>query len=240
MLRALSGKIINSQKLTVKIFALIFVPVFFFTENFRGSGFYAAIVMFTLAVLVILSLLVFDKNTTLENAGCSLLCIFYPAIGLVALLLCNSFSTYSNLALLLSFIIAPGADMFAFFIGKAIGGKKLCPTVSPNKTIAGFIGGIFGGTLASVAVYLIYAYMFDITILPSIMTNSALLLFILIGLIGSLITQFGDLVESAIKRKVGIKDMGNLLPGHGGILDRIDSLLLGSLYIYAIFVLIIV
>ena len=114
------------------------------------------------------------------------------------LFLCAVFSVWST-------------DSFAYFGGKAFGKRKLAPTVSPNKTVEGsLIGAACGigiGTLFGV-----------------LLLHSAMLGFI-IGIVGGFAGQVGDLLESAIKRRLGIKDFGGLLPGHGGVLDRFDSLM---------------
>ncbi len=110
------------------------------------------------------------------------------------------------------------SDTFAHFFGTKIGKIKLCPAVSPNKTVEGLIGGVFFGTFFGTVFYLTiintYATVFNI---------------ILVSLVLSLISACGDLVFSAIKRNFGVKDYGNIMPGHGGVLDRLDSILFAVL-----------
>jgi len=116
---------------------------------------------------------------------------------------------------MLPFIAAYCSDTGAFFVGKAYGRRKLIPYVSPNKTIAGALGGIVGA-VAGMLIYgaiLKYGYGFSVNFL----------LLTLYGIIGSPIAQLGDLAFSLMKRDFKIKDYGNLLPGHGGMLDRVDS-----------------
>ncbi|MBN4067789.1 phosphatidate cytidylyltransferase [Alkaliphilus transvaalensis] len=112
----------------------------------------------------------------------------------------------------LVFIIAWATDTSAYFSGYLFGNKKLCPEISPKKTVEGAIGGICGSVLASAA----FAY---------IMIPEQMFLVILLGFLGSITSQIGDLIASAIKRHAGIKDFGNIVPGHGGILDRFDSII---------------
>ena len=114
------------------------------------------------------------------------------------------------------------SDTLAMFVGKAFGKRKLAPTVSPNKTIAGFVGGMSGGII--VAIILGFWRLADIE-LPMLL---------IIGILISLVGQLGDLVESCWKRAVGIKDSSAIIPGHGGVLDRFDSLLFAApvLYLY--------
>lgn len=107
-------------------------------------------------------------------------------------------------------------DIGAYLIGRQIGRRKLLPRVSPNKTIEGFIGGI----LSAVVVALIFL-IFD----KSLLAGYSLGMMLLLVVIFSIFSQFGDLVESAIKRHFGVKDSGKIIPGHGGILDRFDGMI---------------
>ena len=124
---------------------------------------------------------------------------------------------YGRYVILIPFVIAFLSDSGAYFVGLKFGKHKLSPVVSPNKTIEGALGGI----VTAMASMVIYALVLDL--LPAgIQVNYALA--VLYGLLGSLAGIFGDLCFSVIKRQTGIKDYGDLFPGHGGILDRFDSL----------------
>ena len=114
------------------------------------------------------------------------------------------------------------ADTFAFFAGRRFGGAKLAPAISPNKTWAGFWGGLFGVVVLS----LVMAPVLGVPI-------EHLAIFVVISVVAGLASVLGDLFESLIKRQAGAKDSGSLLPGHGGMLDRIDSLL-AALPVFAI------
>ncbi|MDE5547815.1 MAG: phosphatidate cytidylyltransferase, partial [Clostridia bacterium] len=163
---------------------------------------------------------------------------------LVVLIVCNHMERYSDAAIALVFAISPCADVMAFTFGKTLGKKlpaKMSPHVSPNKTLIGGFGGLIGGMIGAVCVFFFYyglcqpvANGFDFANVTFEWMN--LIFFIGIGVLTSAFSQFGDLVESAIKRKLDIKDMGKLLPGHGGILDRIDSSLYAGLIIALVFV----
>lgn len=111
------------------------------------------------------------------------------------------------------------ADTLAFFVGKAIGRHKMAPHISPGKTVEGAIGGLVGAVIAALVVR-IYS--------PWLPTVEAIMLGLVIGVVG----QWGDLFESSFKRDFRVKDSGKVLPGHGGILDRFDSLLFAGFVSY--------
>ena len=115
-------------------------------------------------------------------------------------------------------LITTMTDVFAYLTGFYIGEHKLCPTISPNKTIEGLIGGLAMGTFVASTFYF--------TVVNS---NMSLVLIIFITFFLSLIGQLGDLVFSSIKRTYKVKDYSSLIPGHGGILDRFDSLIFVAL-----------
>ncbi|AUC08042.1 phosphatidate cytidylyltransferase [Acinetobacter lwoffii] len=113
------------------------------------------------------------------------------------------------------FLLVWGADSGAYFVGRKFGKKKLAPNVSPNKSVEGLYGGIVTSMLIVTAVALLYLDM----------TWPELILFLILSVVTVFSSVLGDLFESMIKRRAGIKDSGRILPGHGGVLDRIDSLL---------------
>ncbi len=132
------------------------------------------------------------------------------------------FMAWPDGALWLLFLttITAASDTGAYFVGKSIGKNKLCPSISPGKTIEGFIGGMVCGTICS----LLVAYAVFDTVNLVALTLVAMLL--------SALGVIGDLVESLLKRSMNVKDSGSILPGHGGVLDRIDSLLLTAPVLY--------
>ncbi|MGA9009357.1 MAG: phosphatidate cytidylyltransferase, partial [Xanthobacteraceae bacterium] len=119
-------------------------------------------------------------------------------------------------ALLFLFAVVWATDIFAYLVGRSIGGPLLWPRLSPNKTWSGAFGGFLGGVAAGVAV----AY-------ASGGTRGAVAGALAFAL--SLVAQCGDLFESAIKRRFGVKDTGHLIPGHGGVMDRLDGFLVAAL-----------
>ncbi len=123
---------------------------------------------------------------------------------------------------LLLFAVTWFADSLAFIIGSLLKGPKLWPRVSPNKTWSGFFGGLAGATGAAMA--LNYA-------LPTGLSPAGAAV---VGLVGGLATMGGDLLESILKRRFGVKDSGDLIPGHGGLLDRVDGLMFAVLAVAAL------
>lgn len=113
------------------------------------------------------------------------------------------------------FLLVWGADTGAYFVGRKFGKRKLAPTVSPNKSIEGLIGGV---VITVVVIIVVEFFYLDLSLAQHI-------LFLILSLLTVFASVLGDLFESMIKRRAGIKDSGRILPGHGGVLDRIDSLL---------------
>ena len=129
------------------------------------------------------------------------------------------------------------SDTFAYYIGCLIRGKKLCPNVSPNKTISGSIGGFIGSILFVVLAYVILQANYE---LADIFNQIGINYFtvVVFGFVASLATQLGDLFESLLKRKADAKDSGKLLPGHGGIMDRCDGLCFNALWVLIFFIIV--
>lgn len=120
--------------------------------------------------------------------------------------------------ILVPFVMAFLSDTGAYFAGRAFGQHKLAPVVSPNKTVEGVIGGVLGAIVGMV----IYALVLDLGFGFKVNYFYA----VVYGTLGSVAAVFGDLCFSVIKRQTGVKDYGNLIPGHGGILDRFDSMMM--------------
>lgn len=171
-------------------------------------------------VSVLASLLyLFDiDKRKLEDAMATITGIFYIVYFSFHVVLVENTGSASILVWLIV-LSAFGSDVCAYFTGMAIGRHKLCPKISPKKTIEGAIGGVIGSILFCG----IFGFFF---------ANQYFVHSLAIGAIGAVISQCGDLTASVFKRKMGIKDYGNLIPGHGGILDRFDSVLFTAPAIY--------
>lgn len=170
--------------------------------------------------VVVASLLYLFKidDRKLEDAMATIVGIFYVIFFSFHVALVDQSGEFSILVWLI-FLTAFGTDIMAYFTGYAIGKHKLCPKISPKKTIEGSIGGIIG----SVVLCTLFGYF---------CCERLIVHCIVIGVLGGVISQFGDLTASIFKRKMGIKDYGNLIPGHGGILDRFDSVMFTAPMVY--------
>ena len=167
-----------------------------------------------------------------ESLTLSLFSAIYPSALLIPLMCINTLKDISTFALILTFVISPCADVFAYLVGRTLKGKKLCPEISPNKTISGAIGGLIGGIVGSIVVYALTKNTFNYHL-----TLNPYVYFGVVGFVASMLTELGDLVESYFKRAFAVKDSGKLFPGHGGMLDRFDGLIFASVFIYFVVVL---
>lgn len=146
------------------------------------------------------------------------------------------------LGLALVFAISTFTDMFAYFVGGLFGKHKLCPQISPNKTVEGAIGGIAGGALGSFLVFSLFDWakifgpQFGLTFEGLGLSNVYVAItYVVTGLFGSVATQIGDLLASLIKRYCGIKDYSKILGEHGGIIDRLDGIMFNSVFVSFVF-----
>ncbi|MFC6276983.1 phosphatidate cytidylyltransferase [Psittacicella hinzii] len=204
------------------------------TENYAKSlEFYktfAGNTMFYAVFMWLFSLIIYRKTETLYN-------ILHPRLVAIFAALINSafFSALfviryiepttqefmlnnSTVLMFYIFCLVVCADSGAYFVGRAIGKRKLCPTISPNKTVEGLLGGVLSAIICAV-IFINFTSLGD-----NILTTKRLVAFIVFSIISVLFAVHGDLVESFIKRRAKVKDSSNLIPGHGGVLDRLDSL----------------
>jgi phosphatidate cytidylyltransferase len=165
----------------------------------------------------------------LADASTSIFCLFYVGFTLISLpaLRENSLGNGSSLVTFLLCAVWAG-DTAALYVGKAWGRHKMAPALSPNKTWEGAVGSVAGSLLAT-------GILLGLAHLLAVQWDSAALSYpedvwywLLLAVVVNVAAQVGDLAESALKRSVGVKDSGSLLPGHGGVLDRIDALLLAA------------
>lgn len=172
-------------------------------------------------VLVVMAGLIYGMDVTKRsiNDGIStIIGLIYVVFFLYHILLLDGIGEYRVLIWLV-IITAFSTDIMAYFSGYLFGKHKLAPNLSPKKTIEGAVGGALGSIL--------FSGVFGYFIVPKLLLHCLIL-----GLIGGIMSQFGDLTASAMKRKMGVKDYGNLIPGHGGIMDRFDSVIFMAPIVY--------
>lgn len=200
------ANILKHNKLVIFIYCVIWSIVLL-------TGWHNLILPLTIGwfILIFGSYAIYYPDITFSEVSYLFLSIFYP-VGLFCLL--NYLRALENglLWCLFAFFVVWISDTGAFFIGTAFGRRKLAPKVSPNKSIEGALGGIIAGGLVGMG----FALFTEI--------GSPIPMFLL-AVASSIAAIVGDLFESALKRTAGVKDSGKLIPGHGGVLDRFDSLL---------------
>lgn len=172
----------------------------------------------------VLAALVFKYGKfKIEDAGFTLFTIFYVVFMFSFLPLIRNIDKGFYLIWIV-FIGAWCTDTFAYLVGVSIGKHKMLPRVSPKKSYEGFFGGIIGCIIATT----IYGYF----LITKNIVSISIIYFVIIGFLNGILSQIGDWIASAIKRYVNIKDYGKIMPGHGGVLDRFDSILFISPFVY--------
>ncbi len=182
-------------------------------------GFLFLGVMFLAAVMVIMP----KKISIVELSVMCFLSILIP-VSFSLLVWIRKIPTFGVFYLWLPFIGAFCSDMGAFFVGRALKGPKLCELLSPKKTISGSVGGLLGSVVGFFVFSMILRFGFDIRVAP--------VAYYILAVLCSVAGQLGDLTASAIKRYANVKDFGNIMPGHGGMLDRVDSVMFTAPMVY--------
>jgi phosphatidate cytidylyltransferase len=186
--------------------------------------------LLTAAVALTLILLVFlpDKEGLFHSWAWTLGGILYIGwlLSLLVALRLDAGRDWLFLALFVTF----GSDTAAYFVGKAIGRYKIAPRISPGKTWEGAVAGLLGAVIVSLLFTLNTPLQLPISYWQAV----------ILGLLISVFGQLGDLVESLLKRNFSVKDSGNLMPGHGGLLDRLDSILFAGVVVYLYYFLVVV
>jgi phosphatidate cytidylyltransferase len=205
------------------LYSLLLLPSYILGHSMEGVFLLTAV-----AIMAALVLSTFKAQVPISSVGSFALALCYPAL-LLSFIYPLAYSDRALFLLVCVFGIGPMSDTFAFLVGSLLKGPKLYSEISPKKTVSGAVGGLIGGLTAGMMIYSVFISFFSHINIPSLWQMEA------IGIAGSVFTQLGDLAESAIKRKLGIKDFGNLLPGHGGVLDRVDGIIFNAIFIYTLF-----
>lgn len=229
-----TGGVSYLQKTFAVAFCAIAVPLYVAVQLTTGEGFLAIACCGCIYAFALAALNVFHHGeSTVKGTALCFFAMLYCGVLSCMLSAVNHIEKNSVAAVITLFLACMFTDGGAFIIGSLLGHRvplKLAPRLSPKKTVIGAAGGVLGGMLGAVAAYFIYYGLGKAIGTPLVYTGSMhpAVAFMLIGLAISVSDQIGDLFESAIKRECGIKDTGKLLPGHGGVLDRFDSLLFSS------------
>lgn len=203
--------------------------VFYFLIYFQIQKYQMLLFTIFLILLMFVYVFKFPKYKT-EQITISYFGLFYVAIMLSYIYQVRILD-HGNLIVWLIFIGAWGSDTSAYCVGMLLGKHKIAPVLSPKKSLEGCIGGVAGSALLALLYALIFRnYITDV--------SHPLIAFTVIGAASSIISQVADLAASAIKRNHDIKDYGNLIPGHGGILDRFDSIIFTAPIVYYLAVLV--
>lgn len=236
-------KVIGVKNKAIYFISLIFsgcIPVYYeYRTELAALGFTVntSVVMVIYCVALFMLMLTDFENTKFEEVASVIIATTFVPWGFSTLIMFNSmdetypelFDAHYNLFFILFGLFAAWiSDAMAYFTGRFLGKHKMCPHISPKKTIEGAIGGILGGVISCVILFFVfdknYFTVHTINIVWVICVSAFL----------SFVGMCGDLTASVVKRNFGVKDFGNILPGHGGVMDRFDSGLFVLTMLYAI------
>ncbi len=205
-------------------FAVILAAFFvgFFVQLQKGIDVVSWMPVMLLSAFVVLIMLtfvvsMFSEKYHAQSVADTIFTFVYPQLflALFYIIILTYINDYWNMLVMFLMVFVPAmlSDTLAYFIGMALGKRKLCPKISPKKTVAGSVGGVIGGIVGAVLITALFS------------GGSNIITFAIAGAAMGAVSQLGDLSASFIKRSLNIKDFGKILPGHGGIVDRMDSIL---------------
>ncbi len=205
----------------------------------QGQSLHVSMMALLLSTMAAMTYLVVRGREAMECLTASMFPLLYPGLLYIVLmeLLRLKNAAAVTVALIIALFAASINDVFALFTGMLLGRHKLAPELSPKKTIEGSIGGLVASTLFAMAVPALTRLIFagNPSVISSINTLPPTWAFACLGLFGGIFSQVGDLSASMVKRHCGIKDYGKLLPGHGGVMDRMDGVLFCGAVCYIFF-----
>lgn len=222
-------EVLSARRLDNNFMILVPCLLFSFIEPLLASTLFMIIPLYIFALLLFLVMIVYNDKIKFITIAYAMVCTCLITLGMTSIL---RLSAYMGGYISFSFVVIVGiswvSDAGAYFAGVSLGRTKLCPNISPNKTVEGFIGGIVAGSIISLIIGLVYSLIY------SDVNNFNYLALFLVGLFGSLVSVLGDLTFSLVKRYCGIKDYGSIFPGHGGMLDRFDSVIFVAPLVYMV------
>lgn len=196
-------------------------------------------IMFAISIVLALIVFTFKSDMQINDLLATIFTLIYPfALLTLGFSVTREYGCGGLFGVSFAVFLPVFSDMFAYFVGSLLGKHKLCPAISPKKTVEGAVGGVLGSIICSVIFFLLFDYFKVIKAGYVSFTDNVAIsasVFVVIGLIGGVLAEFGDLAASRIKRTLNIKDFGNIFPGHGGVLDRLDSILFTLVLLFITF-----
>lgn len=192
-------------------------------------GYKGILIALSLSICLALAVFTFKAEMELKDLLATIFSLIYPmALASLAFALSREFPCGGTFAISFAIFLPVFSDTFAYLVGSTLGKRKLCPSISPKKTVAGAIGGLLGSVLCAVTFFLLFDLYAVIPVGYVTFSDSVAVravVFVVLGIVGGVLAEIGDLAASRIKRTMNIKDFGNIFPGHGGVLDRLDSIM---------------
>lgn len=192
-------------------------------------GYKGILIALSLSICLALAVFTFKAEMELKDLLATIFSLIYPmALASLAFALSREFPCGGTFAISFAIFLPVFSDTFAYLVGSTLGKRKLCPSISPKKTVAGAVGGLLGSVLCAVTFFLLFDLYAVIPVGYVSFSDSVAVravVFVVLGIVGGVLAEIGDLAASRIKRTMNIKDFGNIFPGHGGVLDRLDSIM---------------
>lgn len=192
-------------------------------------GYKGILIALSLSICLALAVFTFKAEMEQKDLLATIFSLIYPmALVSLAFALSREFPCGGTFAISFAIFLPVFSDTFAYLVGSTLGKRKLCPSISPKKTVAGAIGGLLGSVLCAVTFFLLFDLYAVIPVGYVTFSDSVAVravVFVVLGIVGGVLAEIGDLAASRIKRTMNIKDFGNIFPGHGGVLDRLDSIM---------------
>lgn len=202
-------------------------------------GYKGILIALSLSICLALAVFTFKAEMELKDLLASIFSLIYPmALVSLAFALSREFPCGGTFAISFAIFLPVFSDTFAYLVGSTLGKRKLCPSISPKKTVAGAIGGLLGSVLCAVTFFLLFDLYAVIPVGYVTFSDSVAVravVFVVLGIVGGVLAEIGDLAASRIKRSMNIKDFGNIFPGHGGVLDRLDSIMFTLVMLFTAF-----
>ena len=202
-------------------------------------GYKGVLIALSLSICLALAVFTFKAEMELKDLLATIFSLIYPmALVSLAFALSREFPCGGTFAISFAIFLPVFSDTFAYLVGSTLGKRKLCPSISPKKTVAGAIGGLLGSVLCAVTFFLLFDLYAVIPVGYVSFSDSVAVravVFVVLGIVGGVLAEIGDLAASRIKRTMNIKDFGNIFPGHGGVLDRLDSIMFTLVMLFTAF-----